>query len=121
MITPTTRAAIAVLKDIYACTHENCTDLSPETLEEVMGKLQKGGLICLVDKKDPQLITSYHPAVEIKEISLLGILEATEEHLDCNHPNTEEFYMQYGRAAPKLGVVNHMTRLYLKEIKLFDL
>lgn len=121
MITPTTRAAIAVLKDIYACTHENCTGLPPETLEEVLDKLQKGGLICLVGKEDPRRTTSYHPALEIKEVSLLDVLEATGEHLDCNHPNTEEFYMHYGRVAPKLGVVNHMTRLYLKEIKLFDL
>ena len=54
-------------------------------------------------------------------ISLLDILEATGEHLNCNHPATEDFYLRYGNTAKKLGVVNHMTRLYLEEIKLNDL
>lgn len=55
------------------------------------------------------------------EISLLDILEATGEHLNCNSPITERFYAQYGRAAQKLGIVNQITRIYLKEITLTDL
>lgn len=124
MITPTTQAAIAVMKNIYSCAAGSCTeihDLSPEILEEVLGKLQEAGLICLDHNGDPRLTASYHPTRKIGGISLLDILEATGEHLNCNHPTTEEFYMQYGKAAMKLGVVNHMTRLYLEEIKLFDL
>ena len=55
------------------------------------------------------------------EISLLDILEATGGHLNCNSPITERFYAQYGRAAQKLGIVNQITRIYLKEITLTDL
>lgn len=29
--------------------------------------------------------------------------------------------MRYGKAAQKLGIVNYITREYLKEIKLFEL
>ena len=57
----------------------------------------------------------------LSDVSLLDILEATGEHLDCNHPTTEEFHMRYGKAAQKLGIVNYITREYLKEIKLFEL
>lgn len=124
MITPTTQAAIAVMKNIYSCAAGSCTEiheLPPEMLEEVLGKLQEAGLICLDHNGNPQFTASYHPTRKIGEISLLDILEATGEHLNCNRPTAEEFYMQYGRAALKLGVVNHMTRLYLEEIKLFDL
>ena len=91
MITPITQAAIAVLNDIYA-----------------------GG-------DTARSIRSYSPARESSDVSLLDILEATGEHLNCNHPTTEEFHMRYGKAAQKLGIVNYITREYLKEIKLFEL
>ena len=55
------------------------------------------------------------------EISLLDILEATGEHLNCNRPITEQFYAQYGRAAQKLGIINQIARIYLREITLTDL
>lgn len=55
------------------------------------------------------------------KISLLNILEATGEHLNCNHPTYEEMYMHCRNAANKLGIINHMTRLYLSEIPLTDL
>lgn len=55
------------------------------------------------------------------KISLLNILEAIGEHLNCNHPTYEEMYMHCRNAANKLGIINHMTRLYLSEIPLTDL
>lgn len=124
MLTPTTRAAIAVLKDIYACTTGSCTEmheLTPQALEEVTDKLRSAGLICQEDNAATPPAPPYHSTRKVEEISLIDILEATGEHLNCNRPTTEEFYMHHGRAAPKLGVVNHITRFYLKEIKLFDL
>ncbi|MCD8181835.1 MAG: hypothetical protein LUE99_00690 [Bacteroides sp.] len=86
-----------------------------------MCQLTEAGLIYLADKDNPQNVQSYYLVKEAADIALLDILEATGEHLNCNHPTTEEFYSRYGRAAQKLGVVNHMTRLYLEEIKLLDL
>ena len=125
MITPKAQAAIALLHDIY---YRHSLDAKmesahlPENIrEELLGKFYAAGLIALNDPKKPKEITSYKPTRAPKYISLLDILEATGEHLNCNHPTTEEFYSRYGKAAQKLGVVNHMTRVYMQDIKLFDL
>ena len=124
MITPKTQAAIAILYDIYTKNGIIRTDeykLSEEDKHALLCQLTEAGLIYLADKDNPQNVQSYYLVKEAADIALLDILEATGEHLNCNHPTTEEFYSRYGRAAQKLGVVNHMTRLYLEEIKLLDL
>ena len=124
MITLKTQTAIAVLDDIYTGEGTARTDeyeLSEEEKYYLLSKLATAGIVRLVDLEKPQDVQSYSPARESIDVSLLDILEATGEHLNCNHPTTEEFYMRYGNAAKKLGVVNQITRTYLKEIKLFDL
>mgnify|MGYP003364043452 FL=1 len=124
MITLKTQAAIAVLNDIYTGEGTARTDeckLSEEEKYSLLYKLATAGIIRLVDMEKPQDIQSYSPARKSIDVSLLDILEATGEHLNCNHPTTEEFYIRYGNAAKKLGVVNQITRTYLQEIKLFDL
>ena len=123
MITPITQAAIAVLNDIYAGGDTARTDacrLTEQDLDVLLSKLLRAGLIKLSERGESRNIRSYSPARESSDVSLLDILEATGEHLNCNHPTTEVFYSRYGRVAAKLGVVNHMTRLYLSEIKLID-
>ena len=124
MITPKTQAAIAVLNDIY--TGENGIRTVRYRLYDKEGsallhQLTTAGLIQNIDKDNPQDIHSYAPTRKPADVSLLDILEATGEHLNCNHPITEEFYSKYGRAAVKLGVVNQITRTYLQEIRLSDL
>ncbi len=124
MITPMAQAAIAALNDICFTGEEQRMKeytLSEEQKKELLGKLEAAGLIILTNPEKPQAISSYKPARKSSEISLLNILEATGEHLNCNYPTTEQFYMRYGKAAQKLGVVNHMTRMYLQEIKLYEL
>ena len=124
MITPKTQAAIAILNDIYAGEGTTRTDkysLSEENKCDLLSKLTTAGIIRLTDLENPQDMQAYRPSRKSIDISLLDILEATGEHLNCNHPTTEEFYMHYGNAAQKLGIVNQITRTYLKEIKLFDL
>ena len=124
MITLKTQAAIAVLDDIYTgekTTRTNKYNLSEEDRCTLLSKLTAAGIIRLVDLEKPQEIQSYTPARKSMDVSLLDILEATGEHLNCNHPTTEIFYSKYGNAAKKLGIVNQITRTYLKEIKLFDL
>lgn len=122
MITPKTQAAIAVLKNIYAETDgtDECS-LSENEKRELLEKFATVGIISLADKESPQTPAAYKPARKSVDVSLLDILEVTGEHLNCNRPTTEEFYLKYGNAAKKLGVVNQITRTYLKEIKLFDL
>lgn len=124
MLTKLTQAAVALLFDIYDTGIPNRSQryaLSADVQSEILSKLESAGLVRLVRPEEPGEPSSYQPARNIYDISLLDILEATGEHLNCNQPTTEKFYMRYGRAAIKLGVVNHMTRLYLKEIKLPDL
>ncbi|MCD8182939.1 MAG: hypothetical protein LUE99_07375 [Bacteroides sp.] len=124
MITPMTQAAIALLNDIYSGGEDyRSRDLTlPDGVRrDLLEKLTAKKLIRLTDKEHPMSVSSYEPVKKIGETSLLDILEATGEHLNCNQPTSEEFYMRYGKAAQKLGVVNHMTRLYLEEIKLPDL
>ena len=124
MITPKTQTAIAVLKCIYARDYGTC--IKPCTLTEkekqaLLLQLSIAKFILLKDTENPLEIQSYTTARKAVEISLLDILEATGEHLNCNRPITEQFYAQYGRAAQKLGIINQIARIYLKEITLTDL
>lgn len=124
MLTKSTQAAVAMLFDIYDTGIPSRSEryaLSADVRSGILSKLESSGLVRLVRSEEPGELSSYQPTRSIGEISLLDILEATGEHLNCNQPTSESFYMRYGRAAIKLGVVNHMTRLYLKEIKLLDL
>lgn len=124
MITPKTQAAIAVLNDIYAGESTVLTDechLSEEERCVLLFKLTAAGLIRLSDHESPQNLLSYRLTRRPSEITLLDILEATGEHLNCNHPTTEYFYIRYGKAAQKLGVVNQITRTYLQDITLSEL
>ena len=124
MITPRTQTAIAVLKCIYARDYGTC--IKPCTLTEkekqaLLLQLSIAKFILLKDTENPLEIQSYIPTRKAVEISLLDILEATGEHLNCNRPITEQFYAQYGRAAQKLGIIIQIARIYLKEITLTDL
>ena len=49
------------------------------------------------------------------------VMEAVDQHLNCNQPDCEKMYARYHYAAHKLGIVNQMTRAYLSEIPLTDL
>ena len=124
MITPRTQTAIAVLKCIYARDYGTCIKPCTLTEKEKQALLLQPSIakfILLKDTENPLEIQSYIPAKRAMEISLLDILEATGEHLNCNRPITEQFYAQYGRAAQKLGIINQIARIYLKEITLTDL
>ena len=127
MLTLLTQSTIVVLNDIssgeVSSRLEQCVFL-PYSLSELLAKLESAGLIQLLPGKvqeDRKEILSYKLTRPIYEISLLDVLEATGEHLNCNHTTNEDMYMHYGVAARKLGVVNDMTRVYLKGIKLTDL
>lgn len=124
MLTLLTQAAIAVLNDIYTKdtnSRQLLAGLPQKGREDLFDKLCSAELITLINREAPEEAGSYELVREPGTISLLDILEATGEHLNCNHPTTEKFYMHYGKATQKLGVVNYLTRAYLKEIKLYDL
>ena len=124
MLTQLTQTAIAVLYDIYAGGIPYRTaqlTIAPQDLIAILTKFERAGLIHR--KGDPLygLLSSYELTRDYKDISLLNILEALDEHLNCNQPTKEKMYLQYRAAAHRLGVINQMTRLYLSEIKLIDL
>lgn len=124
MLTPLTQNAIAILTAVgqnrnYYCPAEEY--VIPEELNHLFTKLEARGIISREGTAPEFLATSYRLTRPASQITLLDILEATGEHLNCNHPTREEMYQRYRQAANRLGVVNHITRLYLSEIKLSDL
>ena len=124
MLTPLTQTAIAVLYDIHTDGNLYRTaqlSIAPQELIGILTKLESGGLIRRKDVPVSGVLSSYELTRSYMDISLLDILEALGEHLNCNSPTKEEMYEQYCAAAQRLGIVNQMTRLYLSEIKLIDL
>lgn len=124
MLTELTQTAIAVLCDISAGSYPYRTaqlHIDPEYLIGILTKLETGGLVRHRDTSFAETLSSYELVRPYTSISLLDVLETLDEHLNCNYPTSEEMYQQYRAAANRLGIINHMTRIYLSEIKLNDL
>lgn len=122
MLTLLTQKAIAVLHDIAIQEPLGVQSyrIPAQELTTILSRLEYKKLISRVSDGRVDQITSYCLCHPLAEISLLDVLEAMDQHLNCNRPTTEEFYTRYGKVAQKLGVVNHMTRVYLSEIKMTD-
>ena len=122
MLTRLTQESLAILHDIAAGRNERIEKYNPVEGEiaSLLGKLEKAGLIHHAEGNPEGTINSYQLNRPLNRISLLSLLEATGEHLNCNRPTTEEFYNRYGKVAQKLGVVNQLTRSFLEDIKLTD-
>ena len=119
MITKKAQTAISILHAISS--NASAAKRKTEQEQELFDRLESAKIIRLKEGVPKYQINSYELLRPRNEISLLDILEATGEHLNCNHPTMEEFYSRYGKAGQRLGVVNHMTRLYLQDIKLTEL
>lgn len=122
MLTLLTQKAIAVLHDIagYETDAVRYYEISADELSALLSRLEEKELIYRLPDGPAEAMSSYKLCRHLSDYSLLDVIEALHEHLNCDRPVTEEFYFRYGRAAQKLGVVNHMTRLYLSEIKLTE-
>lgn len=128
MLTVITQAAISVLHDISSgeCLQSANFQLSEEELSELLHKLEAGGLVrrlpeqkeCIRSSKC--LLSSYELCRPFYDISLLDVIEATGEPVNCKRPTPESFYTRHGRIAHKMGIANHMIRLFLGDIKLSD-
>lgn len=124
MLTPLTQTSISLLHDIsLGVVPEKLSQytLYINTVSELLLKMESAGLIRCKDTEHRATPASYELARPCSSISLMDLLEAIGEHLNCNHPTHEVLYEHYRGAAAKLGVLNHMTRFYLSEIKLNDL
>lgn len=123
MLTQATLTSIALLRELSVNRDNHLEEslFEGNAPIELINKLVDGELIRLLPGRAPDSVYSYELVRPLHKISLLDLLEATGEHLNCNHPTREEFYSRFGKAAQKLGVVNHMTRLYLNDISLVEL
>lgn len=124
MITLLTQTAIAVLNDIadpFSPNRSKQFTIGSEEFSKLLLKLESGNIICRKSPEcPPQALASYKLTRPKDSITLLDVLEATGEHLNCNRPTSEELYNRFCKVAPRLGVLNQVTRIYLSQIKLTD-
>lgn len=86
----------------------------------MLGELEAGGLIRRLPDKDEIDPSSYELCCALHEMSLLDVLQATNQPIRCNQPTPATFYDRYGMVAQKIGVFNHIARKFLSEIKMSD-
>lgn len=122
MLSIRTQAAIAVLHDIASGTDQQSVNfiLPDEEWKILFDKLDKGGLIRLLPDKEPGVFISYELSRRLPDISLLDVLEATDEPIRCTRPTPEDFYIRHGQIANKIGVLNQVARTFLSDIKIAD-
>lgn len=122
MLSSLTQTTIALLQDISAGIYLQATNfsLSEEEYSLLLNQLVTHNLIRPTTAKPDNPSAIYELCRQLTDISLLDILEATGEPLNCGHHIPEEFYFQNQRAARKLGVLNDMTRMFCADIKLSD-
>lgn len=131
MLTIYTQAAIAVLQDIHSgdCLRSPYFQLTAEEFNNLLCKLEKKGFIRPVPDKAITTTSDvaykellhFEPTCPLYEFTLLQMLQALNEPINCNRPTPESYYLQHGAVASKIGVLNRVTRVFLSEIKLMDL
>lgn len=122
MLTSRTKLTLALLRDIYHSNHchiDNSRYASQDT-PSLLVQLETAHLLQLIPGKPSGLPSSYILSKDYAEITLLEVLYAINEGICFNRENGPDFYSSYGCLARKLGVMNHMVRLYLSEIHIFD-
>ena len=122
MLTHCTQAAIAALHDISFdnALHTVNFPLSPDAWKELFDILEAKGFIrCLPDKVKGSP-SSYELCRPLYQISLLEVLEALGDPINCNRPTPEIFYLHNRLVAQKVGVLNRVARMFLSEIRISE-
>lgn len=121
MFTLLTLSAVSVLHAISAAEMRKSDSLSsPETCA-LLDRLTSGGFIRLTPGKAYGYLTSYSLVLPLEHISLLSLLESLGESLNNVHYIDSNFYLHYGLAARKLGVISQVTRTCLSEINVSEI
>lgn len=122
MLTLKTQKALAILHDISICDDHFTAKfkMNEEELSNYLQELEKASLIHLLSGEPEKQLGSYTLNRSLSKISLLTLLNAINEHLNCNQPLSEEFYNLHGAVAQKLGVVHQVTRSILEEISVLE-
>lgn len=128
MLTISTQAAIALLQDIYSegCLHSANFSLTKEEFDNLLQRLEAANLIrslqegAIPPKATGNALSGYELCKPLHELTLLEVLQALDEPINCNQPTSEEFYLCHGVSAQEIGVVNHMARAFLSKIRISD-
>ena len=122
MLSIRTQTAIAVLQDLSFDTVLQTANflLSEGEWKDLFDKLEAGRLIRRLPNKEPGILSSYELSRPLSDISLLDVLEATNEPIRCNMHTPEEFYIYHRQIANKIGVFNQVARTFLADIKIAD-
>ena len=114
MLSIRTQTAIAVLQDLSFDTVLQTANflLSEGEWKDLFDKLEAGRLIRRLPNKEPGILSSYELSRPLSDISLLDVLEATNEPIRCN--------MYHRQIANKIGVFNQVARTFLADIKIAD-
>lgn len=122
MLNMPTQAAIAALHDIHSGAVLQSSDysLSREEWGHLLHRLETGGIIRLTPGGDASSVTSYTLCRPLGELSLLDVLEATGEPINCHRPTSEDFYLHHAIAAQRIGVLNRVARIFLSEVRISD-
>lgn len=89
-------------------------------MSQLLHKLEAGGLVRRLPEQGEDLLSSYELCRPLYEISMLDVIEATGEPINCKCPTPESFYSTHGRLAQKIGVANHMIRMFLSDVKISE-
>ena len=97
MLSIRTQTAIAVLQDLSFDTVLQTANflLSEGEWKDLFDKLGAGRLIRRLPNKEPGILSSYELSRPLSDISLLDVLEATNEPIRCNMPTPEEFSIKW--------------------------
>ena len=93
MLTPLTLTAISVLRHISSHETGNLQDLECgcKPLDELLGQLESAGLIRVrTDQSGSGIPKTYELTRPLFRISLLDLMEAVDQHLNCNQPDCEK-------------------------------
>ena len=122
MFTRYTQTAIAVLHDIPSggCLQSANFRQTEEEMSELLHKLETSGLVRRLPEQEEGLLSSYELCRPLHEIAVLDVIEATGEPINCKCPTPESFYIAHGRLAQKIGVANHMIRMFLSDVKISE-
>lgn len=123
MITPKTQTAIAVLKCIYARDYGTCIKqctLTEGQMRVLLTQLTNAGLIIL---KERNIRWKYSPIFLLKSHGNIpaGYSRSHGRTSELQQPHYRAVLCTIRKSRTKLGIVNQITRIYLKEITLTDL
>lgn len=122
MLSISTQTAIAVLHDLSlgSASQSSSFHLSQGEWKNLFDKLEAGQLIRRLPGRESGILSSYELSRPLSKISLLDVLEATDEPIRFNRPTPEAFYIRHGQIAQKIGVLNQVGRTFLADIKIAD-